>query len=60
MVKAERVIFLVGEKEKWVLKEINRVRKTLKCKSSVTLVPGADHAIKGNYRKALLKVVSGL
>ena len=60
MIKTEQVIFLVGEKEKWVLKEINRVRKTLKCKNSIVVIPGADHRIVGEYQKKLLEIVHKL
>ncbi len=60
MVKADNIIFLVGEKEKWVLKEINRVRKTLKCKNSVIVVPGSDHKITGKYQEELLQIIQKL
>lgn len=57
-VKADRVIFIVGEKEKWCLKNIRRVSKTLKCRKSIIVVRGAGHKITGNYRKKLLEVIN--
>ncbi|KKR31816.1 MAG: hypothetical protein UT65_C0016G0011 [Parcubacteria group bacterium GW2011_GWF2_39_8b] len=56
--KVKKIIFLVGEKEKWCLKEIQRVAKTLKCGWKVIVIPKADHRIIGNYRKKLLEVVN--
>ncbi len=56
-IKADKVIFLVGGKEKWVLKDLERVRKTLECKNSVTIVPGVGHRITGQYQKKLLEIV---
>lgn len=57
-VKAGHVIFLVGEKEKWCLKNIKRVAGTLKCRKSIIIIPGAVHKITGNYRAKLIEVVS--
>lgn len=59
-VKAAKIIFMVGEKEKWCLKNIRRVSKTLKHDKSIIVVPGANHKIVGNYRKKLLEVVDNL
>lgn len=59
-VKADEIIFLVGEKEKWVYKDSLRLTKTLRCKWEIIVVPGADHKIVGNYRKKLLEVVKNL
>lgn len=59
-VNADNVVFLVGEKEKWVLKEIKRVRKTLLCKSSIVVIPKADHKIIGKYQEELIKIVNSL
>ncbi|OHB00854.1 MAG: hypothetical protein A3F53_00955 [Candidatus Zambryskibacteria bacterium RIFCSPHIGHO2_12_FULL_48_10] len=56
-VKADEIIFLVGEKEKWILKEINRVRKSMKSRSQLFMILGAKHKITGNYRKKLLEVI---
>ena len=59
-VKANKVIFLVGEKEKWCLENVRRVSKTLKCNYSIIVVPGADHKIVGDYKEKLLEVLAGL
>lgn len=59
-VKVDNVIFIVGEKEEWVIKEIKRVRKTLKCPSKLVIVPGADHEIKGGYEKKLIEIIEDL
>jgi len=56
-VKASEIIFMVGSKEKFCLENVQRVFKTLKCKKSIIVVPGADHRMTGNYRKKLLEVV---
>jgi predicted esterase len=56
-VKAEKVIFLVGHKEKWVYKEIKRVRKTLKCSSTIKIIPNAGHKIDTVYKNALIGIV---
>lgn len=57
-VQAEEVIFLVGEKEKWVLKEVKRVRKTLKCRNSIVVITGADHKITGKYKSRLIEIIN--
>ncbi|KKQ78179.1 MAG: hypothetical protein A2644_01710 [Candidatus Zambryskibacteria bacterium RIFCSPHIGHO2_01_FULL_39_63] len=54
--KAKEVIFIVGEKEKWVYKNNLQLAKTLKCKWRIVVIPGADHKITGNYRKKLLEL----
>lgn len=56
-VKADQIIFMVGEKEKWVIKNIERVSKTLTCKKSIIVVPKADHRITGAYQKKLLDII---
>ena len=57
-VKAGKVIFLAGKKEKWVIKEIKRVAKTLRCDWQIHIIPKAIHKITGNYRKKLLEIVN--
>ena len=57
-IKADEVIFLVGEKEKWTHKETKRVSKTLSCVKSIIVIPGADHRLAGNYRRKLLEILS--
>lgn len=59
-VMADNVIFLVGEKEKWVLKEIKRVKKTIKAKSRILVIPGVDHKISGDYKKTLINVAKNI
>lgn len=59
-VNAGRVIFLVGEQEKWVLKDLKRMKKTLRCQSLIIIVPNAGHSLKGRYRQKLLEVVKNL
>ena len=56
-VKADNIVFLVGEKEILVLKEIRRVSKTLTCQWNIIVIPKADHKIKGNYLKQLIDLV---
>lgn len=58
-VKAKQVIFLVGEKEKWCIKEIDRVSKTLpkNTKWYVQIIQKAGHKIEGNYKKTLLNLL---
>ena len=57
-IKADNVIFLAGEKEKWVLKNIRRLSKTLKCKKSIIIIPKASHKIVGEYQKKLLEIIN--
>ena len=57
-VKARKVVFLVGEKEKWELKNIRRVAKTLKCENSIIVISGAGHKLAGNYEKKLIDIIS--
>lgn len=59
-VKADRVIFLVGSKERFVLQNVRRVAKTFKSEKQIIVISGADHQISGNYRKKLLEVIGQL
>jgi len=59
-VSADEIIFIVGSKEKFCLKNIRRIYKKLKCKKSIIIVPEATHSITGNYRKKLLEIVNSL
>src|SRR3990167_6967865 len=52
-IKADKVIFLVGEKEFWVRENILRLSKTLECSWSLIVIPNGDHQIKGEYFKRL-------
>ena len=53
-VKADEVIFIVGEKEKWVIKDTKRVAKTLRCKWKLITVPNGDHEMDNSYRDTIL------
>ncbi len=57
-IKTNNVIFLVGSKEKWVIKDIQRIRKTLKSNSQVIIVPDAGHKIVGKYQQRLIEVLN--
>jgi alpha/beta superfamily hydrolase len=56
-IKSEKIIFLIGEKEKWVIKDTKRVLKTVKNRAKIIIVPKADHKIDRNYQKKLLEVI---
>ena len=56
-VRASGIIFLVGEKEKWVTKDMNRLGKDLKCDWRIIVIPKADHKIDILYRKAILDAI---
>ncbi len=58
-VKADKVIFMAGEKEKWLIKDIKRISKTLPKKTirEIIIIPKADHKITGNYLKELLSTL---
>lgn len=57
-IKADTVIFLAGTKEKWVIQEIKRMRKTLKStRNSTNLIPNTGHKMNKDYQKVLLGVL---
>lgn len=58
-VKANKVTFLVGEKEEWVYKDIMRIMNTLpnECIVDVHVIPGEDHKITEKYRKKIISLV---
>lgn len=56
-VKADKIIFLVGEEEKWVKKDMERITKDLKCDWKLVVVPRAGHKINNNYKKVLLNTL---
>jgi len=60
-IKADRVTFLAGEKEEWYLKEIERMKNTLKpeSKCEVHVIPNTGHKVNGAYKKVLLEVLRG-
>jgi len=53
-VKADNIIFIVGEKEKWVQKDTERLTRDLKNTWQIIVVPKAGHKIDRNYTKLLL------
>ena len=54
-VKADKIIFLIGEKEKWVIKDTKRLLKTVKNRAKIIVIPKADHKIDNNYKNVLLQ-----
>ncbi len=58
-VKANNIIFLVGEKEKWVIKDTLRISAPLKNKE-IHVIPNGDHKIEKNYQKKLLEIIDQL
>lgn len=57
-IKANRVLFFVGEKETWVKSEVMRLTKTLKCEWQVITIPTCDHQMNKKYIGLVLDVVS--
>lgn len=54
--KAEKVIFIVGEKETF----LQKLYKPMCGKNvSMIIVPGADHKIDAHYQRILLEVIQG-
>ncbi|MBI2087100.1 MAG: hypothetical protein HYT69_02960 [Candidatus Zambryskibacteria bacterium] len=51
--KADKIIFLMGSKEKYLLKHIRKVSS----KKDMYVINGAGHRINANYRKRLLKII---
>ena len=56
-IKAGDIIFLIGEKEKWVIRDTKRLLKTVENRARIIIVPRAGHKIDKNYRNILLKVI---
>jgi alpha/beta superfamily hydrolase len=57
-VKVDKIIFLIGEKEKWVIKDTKRVLKTVKNRAKIIVIPKANHKIDSKYLKKIRKVLS--
>ncbi|MEK7116568.1 MAG: hypothetical protein AAB837_00180 [Patescibacteria group bacterium] len=53
-VKADKIIFLIGEKEKWVIKDTRRLLKTVKNRAKIIVIPKAGHKIDKNYLDKIL------
>jgi alpha/beta superfamily hydrolase len=56
-VKADKIIFLIGENEKWMIKDTKRVLKTVKNRAEMIIIPKADHKIDRNYKNKILGVI---
>lgn len=56
-VKADKIIFLVGEKEKWTIKDMLRISKPLKNKE-IHIIKKGDHKIDKNYQKKLMEIIT--
>lgn len=56
-IKANRIDFIVGEKEKWVLNDLKRLIKSAKCDWRIYIVPKANHGISRAYLRELLLVL---
>ncbi|MEK7551351.1 MAG: hypothetical protein AAB532_02025 [Patescibacteria group bacterium] len=59
-VKADNIIFLIGEKEKWVIKDTKRVLETVKDRAKIIVIKNADHKINKDYQKILLSTLKDL
>lgn len=57
-IRANKVIFIYGEKEKWVAENIHRVAKTLNCQYTIHVVPKTSHTINKLYLKTLLTIIN--
>ena len=57
-VNADKIIFLIGERERWVIKDTKRLLKTAKNRAKIVIIPEANHKIDKNYRKTLLKILN--
>jgi hypothetical protein len=57
--KAKEVIFLMGEEEKWATKDVRRLARTIpaKIKTTLIVIPGEGHKIKGKYKKTLIGIL---
>jgi len=56
--KAEKVVFLFGEKEKWMVKDNRRVVKRMKKQHPRRIVvPKEGHRISKSYLKTILEVI---
>lgn len=56
-IKADKIDFIVGEKEDWVEEDLMRLIKTTKPSWNITYVQGAGHKIDKNYLKEILHIV---
>lgn len=56
-IKANKVVFIFGEKEKWIAENVVRMAQTLKCKYDIYIVPNATHKITKTYLSLLLNII---
>ena len=56
-VKADKVVFIVGEKESFVLENVKRMAVSLKCKWSIVIAEKSGHKIDKNYQKILINIL---
>lgn len=59
-IKTDKLIVIVGEKEKFCIKYAKEAYKTFKGEKKFIIIPKADHKITGNYRKKLLEIIKRL
>jgi alpha/beta superfamily hydrolase len=59
-IKADRITFIAGSKETWIIEDSKRLLKTAKCKVDFKIVLNANHKISGDYKKKLLEIVKNL
>lgn len=57
-IKADKITFLIGEKETWVIEDTKRLLKTVKDRANIIIVPNGDHKIDKNYKKYILDSVN--
>lgn len=58
-VKADKIIFLVGEKEKWVIKDTLRISKSIKNKQ-IYIIKNGNHKITDKYQKKLIEIINNI
>ena len=54
-IKADKINFLIGKKEKWVIKDTKRLLKTVKNKAKIIVIPKASHKIDRNYLNKIIE-----
>jgi alpha-beta hydrolase superfamily lysophospholipase len=59
-IKAKKVIFIVGENEKWAHENNKRLAKTLKCKTEIVVVKKGKHKINRSYLKVIENKINTL
>lgn len=59
-VRADKVFFLIGEKERWVIKDTKRLLKTTGKKGKIIIIPKGDHKIDTIYFKKIKEIVGSI